>query len=516
MTNDKNTKGTSPKGEQSPKGEKTKRDDDDNVTSPEPKRGRPRLRLPRRPSRSNASDVAEVQSADAATDAASGTAGGAASGSAAAAPEMIRPFESSVDIRPPSVLGGDPDEVEAVADRIRAPGGIAAGLSALAAASLGSAGTLLPGRRASDPWAGEDMRELGVDRGSMVAASDGVPLAVREAGPVDAPLTVVFAHGYTLTMDTWHFQRRHLADRFGSEIRMVFYDQRGHGLSGESTRENSTIDQLGRDLHTVISATAPTGPVVVIGHSMGGMTVMSYAVRHPEAVRERVMAVGLVATAMAELSESGLGAVLESKALARVAGLATRSPGVFTSGRKALGAIISPFIYGGSFGDPASMSPTVARFVDKTINSTNVLTIANFFEALTTHDESAAMPILRDVRTTVLCGDRDLLTPLDRSVDIVEELPDAEFVVVPGAGHMVMMEEPALVSEVLGDLIADAIIESRERARKAEEGDAPAAPSGSAPAAAPGTTAAPASAPAASATSTGSDPAPGRSAKKAS
>ena len=69
-----------------------------------------------------------------------------------------------------------------------------------------------------------------------------------------------------------------------------------------------------------------------------------------------------------------------------------------------------------------------------------------------------------------LCGDRDLLTPLDRSVDIVEELPDAEFVVVPGAGHMVMLEEPAHVSEVLGDLVADAIMESRrlERAGRAD------------------------------------------------
>ena len=92
-----------------------------------------------------------------------------------------------------------------------------------------------------------------------------------------------------------------------------------------------------------------------------------------------------------------------------------------------------------------------------------MLTIANFFETLTRHDESAAMPVLRDVRTTVLCGDRDLLTPLDRSVDIVEELPDAEFVVVPGAGHMEMLEEPAHVSEVLGDLIADAIVEWREQ-----------------------------------------------------
>ena len=399
--------------------------DDDNETTG--RRGRPRLRFPRRPSRSTA--------------------------------------QAPVEVRPPDVVGGDREEVEAVAEQIRTPGGLAAGLSALGAATLGSVGTLLPGRRANDPWAGEDMWELGVDRGSMVAATDGVPLAVREAGPTDAPMTVVFAHGYTLSMDSWHFQRRHLADRFGSEIRMVFYDQRGHGLSGKSSRKNSTIDQLARDLGTVISATAPTGPVVVIGHSMGGMTVMGYAARHPEMVRERVLGVGLVSTAMAELSESGLGAVLDSKAVARVAGMAGRTPGVFTSGRRALGAIISPFIYGGSFGDPASMSPTVARFVDKLIASTDVLTIANFFETLTQHDETAAMPVLRDVRTTVLCGDRDLLTPLDRSVDIVEELPDAEFVVVPGTGHMVMLEEPAHVSEVLGDLIADAIVEGRERTR---------------------------------------------------
>ena len=397
--------------------------------------GRPRIRLPRRPTRT--------------------------------------PGEEPVEVRPPELVGGDPADVEAVAEQIRTPGGLAAGLSALGAATIGSVGTLLPGRRANDPWAGEDMWELGVDRGSMVAASDGVPLAVREAGPTDAPMTVVFAHGYTLSMDSWHFQRRHLQDRFGSEVRMVFYDQRGHGLSGKSSRANSTIAQLASDLDTVISATAPTGPIVVIGHSMGGMTVMGYAARHPGSVRERVLGVGLVATAMAELSEAGLGAVLDSRTVARVAGLAGRTPGVFTGGRRALGALISPFIYGGSFGDPARMSPTVARFVDKLIASTDVLTIANFFETLTQHDETAAMPVLRSVRTTVLCGDRDLLTPLDRSVDIAEALPDAEFVVVPGCGHMVMMEEPAHVSEVLGDLIADAIVEWRTRIRAAEEGGGP-------------------------------------------
>src|SRR5699024_12499755 len=176
----------------------------------------------------------------------------------------------------------------------RAPGGNAARRGAVGVARIGCAGSLLPGRRASDPWLGEDMWELGGDRGAMVVASAGVALAVREKGPTDAPMTVVFAHCYTLTMASWHFQCRHLADRFGSKIRMVFYDQRGHALSGKSSRENSTIDQLARDLDSVISATAPTGPVVVIGHSMGGMTAMGYVARRAETVRDRVVGVGLV------------------------------------------------------------------------------------------------------------------------------------------------------------------------------------------------------------------------------
>lgn len=373
--------------------------------------------------------------------------------------------EDPVEVRAHDQTGDATGDVEAAGDRVRTPGGLAAGLGALAAASVGSVATLMPGRRANDPWIGEDMWELGVDRGSMVAATDGVPLAVREAGPTDAPMTVVFAHGYTLSMDTWHFQRRHLQARFGSEIRLVFYDQRGHGLSGKSPREQSTIAQLASDLNTVISATAPTGPIVVIGHSMGGMTVMGYVARHQDVVRERVVGVGLVATAKDDLTDSGLAAALESKAIVSFAGLAGRTPGVVSSGRKALGAIISPLIYGGSFGDPATTSPTIARFVDKLISSTDTLTMVNFFYALTEHDESAAMPVLETVRTTVLCGDRDLLTPLERSLDIAHALPDAELVVVPGAGHMVMLEEPAHVSEVLGDVIADGIVEWRSRAK---------------------------------------------------
>ena len=51
-----------------------------------------------------------------------------------------------------------------------------------------------------DPFAGEDFETLDADRSYVVTTPDGVPLAVREVGPDDAPLTVVFAHGFCLRM----------------------------------------------------------------------------------------------------------------------------------------------------------------------------------------------------------------------------------------------------------------------------------------------------------------------------
>ena len=85
---------------------------------------------------------------------------------------------------------------------------------------------------------------------------DGVPLAVREVGPTDAPLTVVFAHGFCLRMGAFHFQRMRLCDEWGTQVRMIFYDQRGHGRSGKAPPETFTLTQLGKDLETVLAVMA--------------------------------------------------------------------------------------------------------------------------------------------------------------------------------------------------------------------------------------------------------------------
>ena len=95
---------------------------------------------------------------------------------------------------------------------------------------------------------------------------------------------MVFVHGFCLNLDCWHFQRA----AYRGLVRTVYYDQRSHGRSGRSDREHADIDQLGRDLKQVIDQVAPDGPVVLVGHSMGGMSIVALAEQFPELIGDRV------------------------------------------------------------------------------------------------------------------------------------------------------------------------------------------------------------------------------------
>ncbi|WP_225443410.1 alpha/beta fold hydrolase [Lolliginicoccus lacisalsi] len=305
-----------------------------------------------------------------------------------------------------------------------------------------------PARRSLD----QDFRLMQTDRASFVVTDDQLLLNVREVGPANAPLTVVFAHGFCLHMGAWHFQRVDLERTFGTRVRMVFYDQRGHGQSGMPSSESSTIPQLGRDLAAVLRSKAPEGPVVLVGHSMGGMTVLAFARQFPEIVRERVVGVGLVATAASGLSEAGVARMLDTPAV-KAAQLAVKAaPAMIQQSRDAIRPLLSPILKVTSYGD-RRVPPEVARFSEQMTNETNLLTMVNFLVALEKHDEALALPILKPVPAAVVCGDGDMVTPFRNSVAIAEALPHAELLRVPKAGHMVEMERPQVVSEALERLI---------------------------------------------------------------
>ncbi|MFI0487621.1 alpha/beta fold hydrolase [Actinomadura sp. 9N215] len=336
--------------------------------------------------------------------------------------------------------------------------GIAGTVAGVGAAGVGAAVGL---RRVAvgrvglrpDPDAGEPFGELR-GRELTVEASDGLPLHVEVDGPDDADLTVVFSHGYTLNQDSWHYQRRDLQGSF----QMVFWDQRSHGRSGRSDPLNATIDQTGEDLYAVLKATVrPKQPVVLAGHSMGGMSIMALADRHPKLFKRQVVAVALVNTSCGDMAELTLGLPLvlakvvrplaprTLRGLGRQAELVERARG--------LGADLAFVVTRKMAFADRHVSPTVVGFLEQMIRATPIDVIAEFYPALMAHDKVACLDVLGRVPTLVLAGGQDRLTPAGHSRRIADALPDAELVEVEEAGHVLPLEYPGVVTGGLRRLI---------------------------------------------------------------
>ena len=298
-----------------------------------------------------------------------------------------------------------------------------------------------------------------------VATGDGVRLHVEEDGPADAPVTVVFSHGFTADLGEWLLQREALRDR----ARLVFYDQRGHGRSASGGWRNATIDQLGRDLQAVLAATCPTGPVIVAGHSMGGMAVLSWARQFPAEVGSRVVGAFLMSTAAGDLVQTGpLGHVVRLLTRLRLLGLWLMvlrwvSPLLERSrqrGTKVGRRYIRHYLFGrGDRGDPE-----LVTMVQQMLEATPFTTSAAFYPTFLTHDERAGLPVLAGIPTTVLCGTDDRLTPHRFSEAMARALgPRCELVLVPGAGHSVNVTRAPLVDAALRDLVDRAVGETSRR-----------------------------------------------------
>ncbi|MFI5768039.1 alpha/beta fold hydrolase [Streptomyces sp. NPDC051658] len=338
----------------------------------------------------------------------------------------------------------------------------------LALDATGPYGSLrgLPGRATADDgtelyYEVDEVEPDGGAGGAAGSGGDAVGSGTRRRrlfGRKDpAPVTVVFSHGYCLSQDSWHFQRAALRGL----VRTVHWDQRSHGRS-ERGRDQAEgvpvgIDQLGRDLMAVIEAAAPEGRLVLVGHSMGGMTMMALADQCPRLIRDRVAAVAFVGTSSGKLGEVNFGLPIAGvNAVRRVLPGVLRALGsqaeLVERGRRATADLFAGLIKRYSFGS-RDVDPAVERFAERLIESTPIDVVAEFYPAFTEHDKSGALPAFLDVPVLILAGDKDLVTPSSHSETIADQLPDAELVIVPDAGHLVMLEHPETVTDRLADLL---------------------------------------------------------------
>lgn len=305
-----------------------------------------------------------------------------------------------------------------------------------------------------DPYATEPFALLPADGERIVTGQDGVELYTEVVEPdrdaAEPDLTVIFVHGFCLDMGTWHFQRRELARLRNPRFRMVFYDQPGHGRSSRKPSGDYSIDELGSDLSELIDEMAPTGPLVLIGHSMGGMTIMALAEQNPELFNDRVVGVGLIATSAGDLDSVALGMpaplAKTRKPLTPALTAALRvSPGI-VDGIRRLGSDVAWLLtrrY--AFADyPAS--PSLVSYVERMISSTSSDIIAGYLRTLSEHDRYAALEVLDGIETLVVAANDDLLTPIQHSQEMVRLLPGAEFVELESGGHLALMAQADIVN----------------------------------------------------------------------
>jgi pimeloyl-ACP methyl ester carboxylesterase len=330
-------------------------------------------------------------------------------------------------------------------------------------------------REAEDPFAHEPFGLLSADAEHTVTTERGVDLHVEVVEPhgrdrSKPELTVVFVHGFCLDMGTWHFQRRGLMGLHDPRIRMVLYDQPGHGRSGTAPTDEYDLDQLGDDLATVLDAVVPDGPIVLVGHSMGGMTIMSLAERQPKRFTDRVVGVALMSTSAGRLDDVGLGLpgplgkARKPLMPVLVTGLKWR-PELVEHGRRA-GSDLTYLLtrrYGFGTEHP---SPSLVSYVERMNAATSMRVIAGYLTTLSQHDRYAALEVFDGIETLIVYGEEDMLTPPDHSLEMAAALPGAELLPVPDAGHVANMEHAELVNEHLTEFLRRAVRSARRPASK--------------------------------------------------
>ena len=287
--------------------------------------------------------------------------------------------------------------------------------------------------------------------------NDGVRVAWYEVGPSDAAVTAVFIHGYCLSAESFYSQVEDVRANYPS-VRCLLVDVRGHGLTTHVTPSECTVRGAADDVLAVIAERAASGPLVVLGHSMGGMIVLNLLRRAPQHVAQRIDGMVLVSTSMQRFAAAGFARILETQFMKAVYRTCLRLPERANHARFEIAALVAPAFAAVLQGFPQmdKLQFHVSMLLDTPMSS-----YSGFFDDLVRHSEFGAAARLRDIPGEIVVGKQDIVTPHRQSEVIARHWPSANLTVIDGAGHMVILEEPSEVSKALGRVLDRVLASSR-------------------------------------------------------
>lgn len=294
-------------------------------------------------------------------------------------------------------------------------------------------------RRQPDPDAGTEICGQMGEKGRYVESDDGTRLYVEEIGSGPA---IVLCHGLFNSSEIWHFQKKELS----ATHHLICYDHRWHNRS-DCPEDGLSLEALARDLAAVLDACLEPGePVVLAGHSMGGMAILKYCEMFPADLGARIGGVALVDTAHVPMHEMMAGGALlrrlQKPLVEPAIRFAIEHPSLSDAVKSAVirtSLFLVAVRYLG-FGRGASLTQMEA--IGEMARKTSISGAGRACLALLGSEEGISLDSLRGSGVPVLIwvGENDRLTAPGFSERIHRELPGSWLTVVPGVGHPSFME----------------------------------------------------------------------------
>jgi pimeloyl-ACP methyl ester carboxylesterase len=289
-------------------------------------------------------------------------------------------------------------------------------------------------RRRADPEAHEALSLLPAEDLGPVTSFDGTELAVRAAGDPAKP-PIVFVHGFSLDLTTWHYQWTHLSERY----RCVLFDFRSHGRSAPAAGGDVSPPAFGHDLAAVLASVVQERPALLVGHSMGAMAMLAMAEARPDLFEERVAGCAIVGSAASDLVRGAMGSITELLrprlgSIREAARRVNRLRHYVLSSPPDVGHLVARAT---QFGPNAS--PSVVDYIVALAARAPSHVWTEALAGLMDMDLRNALELVR-VPALVIVGEHDRMTPPAAAVALAADLPQGRVEVIEGAGHFPMME----------------------------------------------------------------------------
>lgn len=288
---------------------------------------------------------------------------------------------------------------------------------------------------------------------SELRARDGARLHVEIEGPENAPV-LLMTHGWGLDSTAWYYLRQHLSSRF----RLVMWDLPGLGRSSRPPNNDLSVEHLASYLHQVMTYVGR--PVVLLGHSIGGMTIFTLCRRYPALMNAQVRGIVLVDTTYTQplntIIAGGFLKLIDRPIIRPLLHLTVWiAPLVwfwnflsYLNGSSHLMNRFTSF----SRGVTRGQLEFGAWFTVKD----NPAVLARGLLAVLHWDETETLPTLR-LPVGIIAGSDDRITLPRASEEMLRRIPSAKLTTIAPAGHAGLLEQGGQYSEAIADWVQRAI-----------------------------------------------------------